>query len=312
MGERRLMVSAVDTARGRAGELRPAARRRPLDALASGAFLLPAVLLVGVLLLVPFATTFVQSFTNDNGYTSSFVWFQNYADLFRDPNFAQAIINTVLWTVGTLVLPVGLGLAIAMLTNGLKGGRWLRIAFILPFALSGTATAVIWGFVLRSDGALNQAIAFFGAEPSRAGFLLEWPTNTLVMILANTWQAVGVAVILFLVGLQSVPPETVEAGTLDGARGFRLFRSIVFPQLRAVTVVVIGMSLANSLRVFDVIWLLTKGGPGGTSETLAVTMYRESFILTDYGYGATVAVVLAIIVVVSSYAYLRRQMPKEA
>ncbi|GGH50186.1 carbohydrate ABC transporter permease [Microbacterium album] len=306
------MVSTVDTAHGRPGTSRPPVRRRPLEAVAPAAFLLPAVALVGALLLVPFAVTFAQSFTNDNGYMSSFVWFENYAALVRDPNFVQAIINTVMWTVGTLVLPVGLGLAIAMMTNGLKGGRWLRIAFILPFALSGTATAVIWGFVLRSDGALNQAIAFFGGEPSRAGFLLEWPTNTIVMILANTWQAVGVAVILFLVGLQSVPPETVEAGTLDGARGFRLFRSIVFPQLHAVTVVVIGMSLANSLRVFDLIWLLTKGGPGGSSETLAVTMYRESFILTDYGYGASVAVVLAVIVVLSSWAYLRRQMPKEA
>ena len=97
---------------------------------------------------------------------------------------------------------------------------------------------------------------------------------------------------------------------LDGASGFRLFRNVVFPQLRPVTVVVVGISIANSLRVFDVIWMLTKGGPGWVSETLAVTMYRQTFTVSDYGLGAAVAVVLAVIVVSASWIYLRQQMPK--
>jgi multiple sugar transport system permease protein len=263
------------------------------------------------LLLLPFAATVYQSLTADNGFDSKFIGFANYAALFNDPIFFRSLLNTIMWTVGTLVVPVGLGLLIALATNGVRGGKWLRFAFVLPFALSGTATAVIWGFILRSDGALNQALSFAGLDSATSGWLLEWPMNTIVMILANTWQAVGIAVILFLVGLQSIPVETVEAGKLDGATGMRLFAGIVFPQLRAVTVVVIGMSIANSLRVFDLIWLLTKGGPGGSSETLAVTMYRQSFIIGNYGYGAAVAVVLAIIVVAISWVYLRNQMPKK-
>jgi len=130
------------------------------------------------------------------------------------------------------------------------------------------------------------------------------------MIIASTWQAIGVTVILFLVGLQAIPPETVEAGSLDGAGGMRLFWHVVLPQLRPVTVVVIGISIANSLRVFDLIWLLTKGGPGAVSETLAVTMYRQTFIVSDYGYGAAVAVVLAVIVVGASWAYLGQQLKR--
>jgi ABC-type sugar transport system permease subunit len=282
--------------------------RRPRPAFAAIPFLIPALVLVGALLLIPFAATVYQSLTRDNGFTSTFIGFENYSRLFQDPTFLQSLLNTVMWTVGTLILPVGLGLLIAVFTNSMRGGRWLRLAFVLPYAMSGAATAVIWGFILRSDGALNQAIAFFGFTPPASGWLLEWPTNTLVMILANTWQATGVTVILFLVGLQSIPPETVEAGSLDGATGMRLFWHVVLPQLRPVTIVVIGMSIANSLRVFDLIWLLTKGGPGGVSETLAVTMYRQTFIISDYGYGAAVAVVLAIIVVASSWAYLRRQL----
>lgn len=297
-------VADAPTGPPRSAVRRPGALR---DRVRSIPFLLPAVALVGVMLLVPFVATVYQSLTDDDGFTSSFIGLENYARLFRDPLFGQSVLNTVMWTVGTLVLPVGIGLIVAVFTSQMKGGRWVRLAFVLPYALSGTATAVIWGFILRSDGALNQVIAFFGGTPAASGWLLEWPLNTIVMILANTWQATGVAVILFLVGLQAIPPETVEAATLDGAAGMRMFWDIIVPQLRPVTVVVIGMSIANSLRVFDMIWLLTKGGPGGSSETLAVSMYRETFILSDYGYGAAVAVILSIIVVGVSWAYLRQQ-----
>lgn len=291
---------------------RPGGRgnRSNRERLVAAPFLTPAVGLVGILLLIPFVATVYQSLTRDNGFTSTFIGLENYARLFQDPMFLQSLLNTVMWTIGTLILPVGIGLLVAVCTNSMRGGRWVRYAFILPYALSGTATAVIWGFVLRSDGALNQAIAFFGATPPASGWLLEWPTNTIVMIVASTWQATGVTVILFLVGLQSIPTETVEAGSMDGASGMRLFWHIVLPQLRPVTIVVIGISIANSLRVFDLIWLLTKGGPGGVSETLAVTMYRQTFIISDYGYGAAVAVVLAIIVVGVSWFYLRQQLKK--
>jgi ABC-type sugar transport system permease subunit len=271
-------------------------------------FLIPALALVAVLLLVPFATTIYQSLTDDNGFTSEFVGLTNYANLLSDPAFAQSVLNTIMWTIGTLILPVGIGLLVAITTNAMRWGQWIRFAFILPYAISGAATAVIWNFILRSDGALNQALAFLGLPGSEAQWLLTWPGNTIVMIIANTWQATGVCVILFMVGLQVIPIETIEAGALDGASGFRLFSNVVFPQLRPVLIVIIGMSIANSLRVFDLIWLLTKGGPGGSSETLAVTMYRQTFIISDYGGGAAVAVILTVIVVASSWAYLRRQL----
>jgi ABC-type sugar transport system permease subunit len=274
-------------------------------------FLAPALALVAVLLLVPFAFTVYQSFTEYDGIgAAQFTGLDNYERLLTDSAFRHSLLNTLIWTIGTLLLPVVLGLLIAVLTNGSGWLVWVRHAFVLPYAISGTATAAIWGFILRSDGALNQALGAFGLESLQREWLLSWPTNTIAMVVANTWQAVGVAVILFVVGLQSVPPDTVEAGIVDGASGFRLFRHIVFPQLRPVTVVVVGISIANSLRVFDVIWLLTMGGPGRVSETLAVTMYRQTFVVSDYGFGAAVAVILAMIVVSASWIYLRQQMPK--
>jgi ABC-type sugar transport system permease subunit len=129
-----------------------------------------------------------------------------------------------------------------------------------------------------------------------------------VMILASTWQGTGVAVILFLIGLQAIPPSTVEAARLDGASGARMFWHITLPQLRPITVVVVGISVVNSLKTFDIVWLLTQGGPGTASETLALSMYRETFTLARYGAGAAVAVVLTVVVVAASWIYLRRQL----
>ena len=276
-----------------------------------GLFLLPATAFVAVLLLVPFVGTLIQSFTYDNGLTTaSFAGFDNYLAIFQDPALRRSLLNTAFWTVGSLIFPVGTGLLIAVLTNSLKAGLWIRLAIVLPYAISGVATGTVWKFMLNTDGAVNQLLSAVGLGGWARSWLLTWPENTFAMIVAYSWQISGVCVILYLVGLQSVPSETVEAGRLDGATGFRLFSQIVFPQLRSITVVVIGISLANGLRVFDMIWVLTGGGPGTVSETLAVSMYRAAFGLNQYGLGAAIAVVLTIIVLGSSWAYLRSQMPE--
>ena len=165
--------------------------------------------------------------------------------------------------------------------------------------------------VLRSDGALTQVLTTLGAGGLVREWLLAWPLNTVAMILASTWQATGACVILFLVGLQAVPPSTLEAGRLDGATGWRLFRHITLPQLRPITVVVVGITIVGSLKVFDAFLLLTNGGPGTASETLALTMYRETFTLARYGAGAAVAVFLTLVVVAASWVYLRRQVTSD-
>lgn len=298
---------------GRAGPDRWPSRRRTAirTSLQNGAFLAPAVLVVGILLLVPFVMTTYQSFTEDNGLEPpTFVGLDNYLALMRDAGFLHSLLNTLIWTVGAIVLPAAVGLAIATFTRTLKFGRIFQLVFIVPYALSGVATGTIWSFLLSTEGPINTILETVGLDFLARGWLLTWPVNTIVMILVYVWQVSGVALILFLVGLDSVPRETIEAGQLDGATGVNLFWRIIFPQLRAITVVVIGISLTNGLRVFDLIWVLTGGGPGQVSEALAVTMYRRTFVLGQYGVGSAVAVILTIIVVVTSWIYLRAQMPR--
>ena len=285
----------------------PAPRgRRPH--LAGAAFLAPAVVLVALLIALPFVFTIYRSFFDDNGFTRSWVGLDNYVAMFTDPAFGQSVLNTLFWVVGTLVLPVGLGLAIGVGTWKLRLGGLARFAVILPYAISGSATAVVWTFMLSTDGGLDTLLRLLGLDPLVSQWLLQWPLNTVMMIIATTWQATGACVILFLVGLQSIPPSTLEAAQLDGASGWRLFWAVTFPQLRPMTIVVVGISIVGSLKVFDQVLLLTNGGPGTASETLALTMYRETFTLSRYGAGAAVAVFLTVVVVAASWAYLRRQL----
>ena len=128
------------------------------------------------------------------------------------------------------------------------------------------------------------------------------------MIVASTWQAVGVSVLLFIIGLQVIPPEPIQAARLDGADGWRLFKDMTLPMLAPMTIVVVGISLVNSLKTFDIVWIMTQGGPYRSSETLAVMMYRETFVLFRFGYGAAIAVLLSVIVFAVSIFYLSRTL----
>ncbi len=272
-------------------------------------FLLPAVVLVAGWLIWPFARTAYLSLTEFKGIGAiRFVGADNFTTLLGDPVLADSFTNTLYWVIGTLLLPVGFGLLIAMLTYELTGGTLYRLPFLLPYALSGTAIGVMWEFMLRSSGALNSVLDLIGLERLQQSWLLQPPMNTWSMIVASTWQSVGVSVLLFLVGLQVLPRDPLEAARLDGAAGWRLFRDITFPLLRPMTIVVVGISLVNSLKTFDIIWVMTQGGPYRSSETLAVTMYRETFLLSRHGYGSAIAVVLSVIVLAVSWLYLSRTL----
>lgn len=268
----------------------------------------PSVLLVAVVLYLPFLWSLYLSFTNYSGDTSpQWTGLANYSQLLHDPVLGTAIRNTAFWVIGTLLLPVGVALVIAVLSYNIKGGSWLRLPFLIPYALSGTATAVVWGFILQDHGALNSLLQDLHLPGGHVSFLQTAPLNTIVMILAQTWQSLGVNLLLFVVGLQSIPREPIEAAKVDGAGGWTMFSRIIWPLLRPLTAVVVGLALVAGLKTFDLVWIMTEGGPGRSSETLAVTMYRDAFVAGQYGYGATVAVLLTVVGLIVSLLYLRQQ-----
>ncbi|MFI6485595.1 carbohydrate ABC transporter permease [Nonomuraea sp. NPDC050663] len=263
----------------------------------------PAVLLVAALLYAPFLWTGYLSFTRYDGLApAQFAGLDNFAELVQDPALLTSIRNTLIWVAGTMILPVGLGLLVAVLSYDLKGGAWYRLPFMLPYALSGAGLGMVWSPILSHGGIANLLL---GVDTA---FLQEAPHNTLAMLLVWTWQQLGVNTLLFVVGLQSIPKEPIEAARLDGAGGWSLFRHVIWPLMAPLTAVVVGLALVASLKTFDIVWVMTQGGPGRSSETLAVTMYRDTFVASEYGYGSAVAVLLTVVTGLASYLYLKRQV----
>ncbi|NBE94491.1 sugar ABC transporter permease [Nonomuraea sp. KC401] len=266
-------------------------------------YVAPAALLVAGLLYAPFLWTAYLSLTRYDGLEPpTWIGLRNFTELFDDPALLTSTRNTLIWVVGTMVLPVGLGLLVAVLSYDLKGGAWYRLPFMLPYALSGAGLAMVWSPILSHGGIANLML---GVDTA---FLQDAPANTVAMLLVWTWQQLGVNTLLFVVGLQSIPKEPIEAARLDGASGWRLFRHVIWPLMRPLTAVVVGLALVAGLKTFDIVWVLTQGGPGRNSETLAVTMYKETFVASDYGYGSAVAVMLTVVTGLASYLYLKRQV----
>jgi len=276
-------------------------------------FFIPAILCVLAILLYPVGKTIYLSFTDSEGLLPPvFIGFDNYQNFINDPVLRATLTNVLIWTIATLVLPVFIGLLIANVVSGVKGSAVYRMIFLLPYVLSGVAVGALWFNIFETEGLLNSFLVSVGLESWVNSWLLYYPQNTLSMIIAATWASTGLVVVLFTVGIQNVPLQTVEAATLDGANSWVLFWKIIWPQLKYIRAVVIGTALANSLRTFDIVWVMTGGGPSRTSETLAVTMYREAFLLNRYGYGSAIAVFLMILVTTISILALRGGLKKEA
>lgn len=275
-------------------------------------YMLPAALFVAVFLLYPAAYTLYVSFTDWDGLTTpEFIGLRNYLQMFNEPVFGTSVINTVIWVIATLLFPVGLGLLLAVFVNRIPMQEFFKAIFYLPYAISATSVAVIWTYMLAPTGVVNELLRMVGLGMLTQSWLLMPPWNTISMLVAFTWQTTGTNMILFLVGLQGIPTDLIEAAKLDGASSFQTFRRIILPLLRPITTVVITIAVVNSFKVFDLIWIMTQGGPFRSSETLAVTMYRESFVSFRLGFGASIANFLSLIVIVFSIMYLRSIFRRE-
>jgi len=274
-------------------------------------YILPAFLLVFLLLLVPMFQNIYYSFFKWDGISKPiFIGIGNYFQLFKDLNFLTSFLNTIIWVVFTLIFPVFGGLLIAVFLRGIKFGNFFKSIFYIPITISFVATGIIWNYMYsREIGILNTFFSLFGLD--KISWLTNVPLNTFALLITWTWQQLGVNMVLFLMGLTSIPVEQTEAAMVEGANKWQVFIHVIFPMLRPITTVVIVMATANSFKVFDLIYVMTRGGPHRSSETLAVTMFRETFTMSNMGYGAAISVVLSIIVVAISAVYLKNMLKKD-
>jgi len=216
-------------------------------------YLVPMVALVGIFLLYPAADTVWTSLTDSTGLGHArFIGIDNYVNLIHDSAFTTSFVNTLYWVCGVLVLQVGLGLLMALVLTSTAFGRVLKGIFYLPATISAAAVGVIWFFIFNPDqGILNSFLRLVGLGGLTHTWLTDPPINTWAMIVAFTWQGLGPTMILFLVGLQSIPREPIEAALVDGATGFSLFWHVTLPLLRPMSSVVIGITPITTFTVFD-------------------------------------------------------------
>jgi ABC-type sugar transport system permease subunit len=267
-------------------------------------FLLPAAAFVLLAELVPVIYTTYLGFMDWNMINPpEWAGLSNYIKVFSTPELLNALKNTAYWVVGTLIFAVGFPLLIAALLNRVKGRAIFKTIFFIPSTLSPTIAAIFWRRVLSSQqGALYPILEAVGLTPQPLLTIAQ--VNTFVMIGIWTWQYFGLNLILFMVGLETIPKEPVEAAMLDGAGPVQVFYRIVLPLLQPITLLVLANAVINSIRMFDIPWIVIQGGPGRVSETLAISLYRESFMLFRMGLGSAIAVVLSIITLLASYRYL--------
>jgi multiple sugar transport system permease protein len=276
-------------------------------------FIFPAFALVAVLLLVPMIQNVYYSFFQWDGISSPiFIGIGNYTSFFSDSNFIRSFMNTLIWVAATLIFPVFGGLLIAVFIRGIKGERFFKSIFFIPLTISFVSTGAIWTYMFsRELGVINNLVSLLAGDKVRVSWLTNVPLNTFSMIIAWTWQQVGTNMVMFLMGLVSIPSEPVEASVIDGASKWQTFIHVTLPMLRPITTVVITMAVVNSFKAFDIIYVITRGGPYNSSETLAVTMFRETFTMFRMGYGAAISVILSVIIIIISVFYLKSTIRKD-
>lgn len=273
-------------------------------------FLTPPLAVFALIVVWPLLDSFFYSFTNWNGFDPDykFVGFDNFRKVFTDPLFFNAAVNTLIWIVAAILLPTLMGLLLALLLDSsVRGSNVFKSIFYLPICLSAIVVGQIWTWIYQQDwGLLNTALSLIAGEKFNYAWIAKPLTALYSVILAWSWQQTGLAMVIFLAGLTSIPAELTEAAEIEGATRLQRIRHVVLPLLRPATVVVVALMVINSLKGFEILYIMTGGGPFHSSDTLAMHMYNESFKKYLMGYGSAISVVLFIITLSIIVIYFRQ------
>ncbi|MEV6342384.1 sugar ABC transporter permease [Actinoplanes sp. NPDC051851] len=233
----------------------------------------------------------------------------NYRTVFDDATFVPALLHTLAFTFVSIAVQFALGLALAVFfTQHFRLSATLRALFLVPWLLPLIVSASTWSWMLNSDsGIVNYALQIFGIAPINWLTSPQWALPS--VIIANIWIGIPFNLVILYSGLQAIPADIYEAAALDGASGRQRFWRITFPLLRPVSAITLLLGLVYTLKVFDLIWIMTKGGPTDASTTLATWSYRLSFgnLLPEFGPGAAVGNLLILIALFFGLLYIRRQ-----
>ena len=268
-------------------------------------WLVPSTVLFSIYVLAPIFATLWISLSHWDGINGlpmpacwideSFSCFDHYLWLMKDPIFLQSLGNNLIWLIGFMIAPaLGLGFAFCFHTKGLASSLF-KTSLFTPMVFSLVVVGMVWNWFLQPGFGLMEgflkAIGFLGSNE-----YFEWMAEpmgaTLAPLVAAVWAHMSYCMIIYLAGLSQIDPAQIEAGKLDGLRGMQLFRWVIWPSLKPSTTLVTLVTIVGALRTFEIVAMMTAGGPAQSSNVLALYMYQQTFENFDYGYGATLSMVL--------------------
>lgn len=284
--------------------------RRHQDRMAIMIFLLPALALFLIFLVYPIFQSVYYSLFSWKGFGPAvdFIGLDNFKRILTDRIFLKAVGNGLLIVVFSLIIQLPLALALAlMIGRSLRGRAFFRTIFFMPYILSEVITGIMWMILYNPNpnrGFINAILTLIPGIKA-----IPWLGNTSTVLMAIfvvlTWKFFGFHMLLYLAGLQNIPPEIEEAALIDGVNNRQMITHITIPLISSTIRTSVYLSVLGSLQVFALVWIMTKGGPVNASEVMSTYMYRFSFVRFQLGYGSAVAVVMLLISLIFSLAYRR-------
>lgn len=270
-------------------------------------FLSPSLILLIVFSLLPIAASIVLSFTDYN-VLSSPEWngIENYLRMLKDPYVRDSLKNTLIYTVITVPLQTAISLALAAVIAEFfrnRFGNFVKSALFVPVIASAALVGVVWSMLLSSRGPVNELLDFFGIEA------VNWLTGSLrpllVVSFVNVWKDVGYFMVIFYAGIMNIPRNLYEAAQVDGAGPMQCFWHITLPNLKGITYLVVTLGTIWTFQTFDLVQVMTGGGPGTATTTLVLTIYRAAFKEYRMGYASAIAVLLLVFILLLSFLQKR-------
>jgi raffinose/stachyose/melibiose transport system permease protein len=292
-----------------------ARKRNDLSRFLPWAFLAPALVIYSVVVVYPMLYSAYLSLFRWDGVAPKkiFVGFQNYLTLLtRNEVFWVALKNNAIWLMAALLVPTSIGLGLALVLNSrFRGSHIFRSIFYFPAVLSLAVVGLIWTWIYHPDlGLANQLLDALGLKVLKKNWLSDPQIAIYPVILAATWNAVGLPMLLFLAGLQTIPPEMHEAAKVEGAGPIRRFLYVTFPLLRETTLIVLAITSINALKAYDIVYAMTNGGPANRTQLLSTWMYFLTYNYNEVGLGTAIAVVLFSLTLIFAIPYIRMMTRK--
>ena len=278
------------------------------ERLISLSFLIPALLLFAIFVVYPIVYNVQASTLKWDGVNpGTFIGLDNYRELASDPIFHRSLINSALWIPLTIIPQGVMGFLLAVALNQkLRGSTIYRALFFIPAILSPVVVGIVWQRIMDPfNGVLTQVGQATGLEFLTNNYLSDPATAIFAVIFVNVWMWTGFSMLFYLAGLQLIDPSVLEAARIDGASGFQTLVRITFPLLKSTTLSLVLLGVIGSLKTFELVYVMTEGGPNHASEMLPTFAFQEAFRLQNVGYASAISMVLLVIAVVSSLSMVR-------